>query len=79
MLSEKKKELLREFVQRRCEECGRHEKQVGKLQPHRIKPGGEYNLRNIKMVCGYKGKIGGKYSCHSIFSSAQRIANGIQS
>jgi hypothetical protein len=68
-LTEKKKELLREFCNNTCEECGMTELQTGhKLQPHRIHQGGEYSLRNIKMVCK---------RCHGIFSSAQNKAMGI--
>jgi hypothetical protein len=53
-LSTKKIQLLREFVDFKCEECHKPEKEVGKLQPHRIirgSKGGKYELRNIKMVC----------------------------
>lgn len=68
-LTEKKKELLRQFCDNQCEECGKTQLQTGdKLQPHRIKQGGEYSLRNIKMVCK---------RCHEIFSSAQNKAMGI--
>jgi len=66
-LSEKKKELLRKFVSYKCEECGIKDK---KLEPHRINQGGEYSIRNIKIVC---------HKCHNLFSSAQRIAQGTQS
>jgi hypothetical protein len=68
-LTENQKRLLREFVNFTCEECHKKEKEVGKLEPHRVKQGGEYSLRNIKMCCS---------KCHEIFSSAQRIANGTQ-
>ena len=54
MLSERKKELLREFVDFKCEQCHKHEKEVGKLEPHRIRrgnAGGKYEFRNIKMLC----------------------------
>ena len=54
MLSEKKKELLREFVEYRCENCKKHEKECGKLLIHRINRGylkGEYVLRNILVIC----------------------------
>jgi len=53
-LSKKKINLLREFTEFICEECKKPEKEVGKLQPHRIcrgYRGGEYCMRNIKMVC----------------------------
>jgi predicted nucleic-acid-binding Zn-ribbon protein len=67
-LTEKKKELLREFVDHTCEECHKTEFEAGKLQPHRVKQGGEYSLRNIKMCCP---------KCHGFFSSAQNKAMGI--
>jgi len=53
-ITEKQKKVLRELVKFKCEECGKHENEVGLLQPHRIKRGnvgGEYIPRNIKMVC----------------------------
>jgi hypothetical protein len=78
-LTKKKKELLRQFVEFKCEECHRHEFDIGELEAHRIKQGGEYSLRNIKMVCNYNGKIDGKISCHKMFNAAQRIAQGTQS
>ena len=68
-LSPKKILLLRMFVDRICEECHKHEEEVGTLEPHRINQNLEYTLRNIKMVCG---------DCHGKFSSAQRIAVGVQ-
>ncbi len=68
-LSKKKRTLLRIFVDYKCEECHKNEEEVGELEPHRIKPRGEYSLRNIKMVCN---------KCHDIFSSALRKARGIQ-
>jgi len=77
-LSKRKINLLREYVDFKCEECKRHEKKVKILEPHKINPELGYTLRNIKMICSYKGKIGGKYSCHEIFSSAQRMAIGVQ-
>lgn len=67
--------LLREFVDFQCEECHKTELELsaeaGKkiiLQPHRIKQGGEYSLRNVKMICD---------KCHSYFTSAQNRAMGI--
>ena len=53
-LSKKKVMLLREFVDYKCEECHKHESEVGNLIPHRLRRawnGGTYELRNIKMVC----------------------------
>lgn len=73
-LTERKKELLREFVSRKCEECHRPESKVGKLTPHRINRGylgGEYVLRNIKMICSYPGLIDGKPSCHKRFHQGE--------
>jgi hypothetical protein len=56
-----------------CETCHKHEDLVGKLEPHRTKPGsegGDYRPSNTKMNC---------HKCHEILNSAQRIANGNQS
>ena len=53
-LNSNKIDLLRCFVNNICEECHKHEDEVGKLQPHRIQrgnKGGLYIIRNIKMVC----------------------------
>lgn len=68
-MKENKIRLLREFVDYTCEQCHKTEEEVGKLEPHRIKAGGKYELRNIKMVC---------HNCHEIFSAAHRLACGIQ-
>jgi len=57
-LTETKKELLRKFVSYKCENCGARDK---KLIVHRINRGymgGEYILRNIKMICK---------KCHNAF------------
>lgn len=58
----------RERVYFICQECNKHEKEVGKLQPHRILRkcrGGLYSVcpinhpeNNVKSVC---------YSCHKKF------------
>lgn len=51
-LIEKKKELLRQFVDYKCEMCNKRDL---KLTPHRLLRGylgGEYMLNNIKMICG---------------------------
>ena len=69
-LTPKKILLLRMFVDRICEECHKHEEEVGTLEPHKINQNIGYILRNIKMVCS---------NCHKIFNSAQRIAIGVQS
>ena len=69
-LTETQKEVLRQLVEYTCEECHKHEDQVGKLQPYRLKrgiAGGKYIPRNIKMSCD---------GCHDIFSSADRISQG---
>lgn len=68
-LTPKKRLLLRIFVNFKCEDCKKDEEKVGTLEPHRIKSGGEYNLRNIKMLCS---------RCHDIYSSALRKSRGIQ-
>lgn len=70
MLSKKQKELLRKFVSYNCESCGKNENEVGTLEVHRIKQGGDYSLINLKLVCK---------KCHSYFSSAQNKARGITS
>ena len=60
-LTEKKKDLLREFVNHRCQNCKKHEIEVGKLQIHRIKRGingGLYDLNNMKAICK---------NCHNAF------------
>jgi len=64
----------RERVNFICEECGKHEKIVGKLQPHRIKrktANGLYTIcqinhpdNNIKSVC---------YNCHKKFHANENI------
>ena len=61
-ISEKKKELLRMFVNYKCENC--HKKDY-KLTPHRIKrgrDGGEYTLNNIRMIC---------HRCHKLIHSGE--------
>ncbi|HDY66482.1 MAG TPA: hypothetical protein ENH85_01690 [Candidatus Scalindua sp.] len=69
-LSKQRVELLRKFVRYICEDCHKHERKVGILEPHRINQDLGYNIRNIKMCCS---------KCHKIFNSAQRIAAGTQS
>jgi len=64
-LSEKKKKLLSEFVNNKCEQCGKELK----LEPHRIRrgwEGGKYEHRNIKMVCN---------ACHKLFHSNEFNTN----
>lgn len=60
---------LRELVEKKCEECNKHERDVGVLQPHRMDQNLGYVPHNIKMIC---------WSCHEEFSAAQRIAEGTQ-
>ena len=63
MVSEAKKELLREFVDRVCESCNKPESKVGTLDIHRLKrgyDGGTYTLNNIKVICK---------KCHKAFHS----------
>lgn len=60
MLSKEKILLLRKFVNYTCENCHKHEKEVGTLQAHRIKRGnigGEYFLRNILILCSKCHKL----------------------
>jgi hypothetical protein len=60
-LPEPYKKMLRKLVKFTCEQCQKNEAEVGKLQPHRIKRGnigGEYTLRNLKMICN---------NCHNLF------------
>ncbi len=55
------KEAYRKAVGFKCEECGRMEENVGKLEPHRLKrgnKGGEYIPRNVKMLCKYCHRLG---------------------
>ena len=55
------RESYRKAVLYYCEECGRHEDEVGKLEPHRLtygNKGGEYIPRNVKMVCKYCHRLG---------------------
>jgi len=67
--SKKKIDALRLVVDYICEECHKNEDEVGTLQPHKINPKIGYKHRNIKMVCA---------DCHDYYSSADRIARGIQ-
>ena len=61
------KDKYREAVNYTCQRCNKHESEVGKLQPHRIKQGnngGNYTVaklnskeNNIKVLCN---------SCHTL-------------
>jgi len=71
-LSKRKIKLLREFVNFRCEECGKHERKVGNLEPHRIQRGnigGKYILRNILMLCS---------KCHKLIHSNELGIGGMR-
>jgi hypothetical protein len=60
-LSEEQKLVLRRMVCFKCQDCHKHEDEVGKLEVHRIKrgaDGGLYIPQNIKMLCK---------SCHDIY------------
>jgi len=53
-LTSHKKALLREFCDFRCEECRKHEKEVGTLWIHHINRkccNGADNFRNLKVIC----------------------------
>ena len=53
-LTKKQIEVLRQMVLFKCQGCGKHEKLVGILIPHRLirgKSGGKYCPNNIQMVC----------------------------
>jgi len=53
-LTTKQKEVLRQIVSFKCQNCGKKEKEVGKLQIHRIRrdwQGGEYVPNNILILC----------------------------
>jgi len=53
-LTKKDKQVLRKLVKWTCEQCGKLEEEGYPLQIHRIKrgnKGGEYTLRNIKLLC----------------------------
>lgn len=48
------KEAYRRAVEYICEQCNRHEHEVGELEPHRINPGykgGTYKPSNVQMLC----------------------------
>ena len=64
-LTESEKKVLRGLVMFTCEECKKHEDQVGKLQPHKMtrrNKGGKYIPRNIKMLCN---------KCHKLYHSME--------
>ena len=62
-LTESKKELLREFVNRICEQCKKSDLETGTLEIHRLKrgnQGGTYTLNNLKILCqlNYQNQVG---------------------
>jgi 5-methylcytosine-specific restriction endonuclease McrA len=66
-LTEVQKYVLRQMVEFKCEGCKLSEKDVGKLQPHRIirgNAGGRYIPSNIKMLCE---------ECHKIMHQGERM------
>ena len=68
-ISKEKKLLLVKYHNFRCEEC-KKKFQLNQLEIHRINPELGYgDHRNLKVLCE---------ECHEIFSSAQRISQGIQ-
>ena len=59
-LTPKQIEVLREMCLFKCQETGKHEDEVGKLQPHRLvrgNVGGKYVPFNIKMICKESHKL----------------------
>lgn len=69
-LTEKYKEMLRSMVNFTCEGCGKTEKEVGILQPHRIvrgDSGGKYVPHNILMKCD---------GCHKTMHQKEFVQNG---
>jgi hypothetical protein len=53
-LTEKQKEILKEMVNNRCQDCHKHQDEVGTLEIHRMTrgvDGGLYIPQNIKVLC----------------------------
>jgi len=68
-ISQKKKELLVKFQNYKCEQCKKKFK-MEELEIHKLNNKlGYSNHRNLKVVC---------QRCHDFYSSAHRIAMGIQ-
>ena len=66
MITEKQKNILREMVKYKCQNCKHHEDNIGKLETHRIKrgnAGGEYVPNNILMLCS---------NCHKEFHGEEK-------
>lgn len=58
-LTKKQIEVLRQMVLFKCQDTGKHEDEVGTLEPHRLvraNIGGKYCPNNIKMICKEKHK-----------------------
>lgn len=58
-INERKRQLLEEFVDGKCEECGKKTKLIA----HRIRrswQGGKYEHRNLKLLCD---------KCHKLYHS----------
>lgn len=69
MISPKRKKLLWELVGKKCEEC-KKKFPLSEIEIHKINSElGYKDFRNLKVLCKKH---------HEIFTSAQRIANGIQ-
>jgi len=68
MISLKRKKLLWELTNKKCEDCKKRFP-LNKIEIHKINQDGKYEHRNCKVLCK---------DCHEIYSSAQRIANGLQ-
>lgn len=52
------KEAYRRAVMNTCQECGKSEDKIGKLEIHRLIRGSFYIPQNIKVVCS---------SCHALY------------
>jgi len=64
-----KKKLLWEFQDKKCEQC-KKKFPLSEIEIHKINPElGYEDHRNLKVLCKKH---------HEVFSSAQRITNGIQ-
>lgn len=54
MLTEKQKELLKDFTHRKCEICKKRESELNRLVVHHIHrkvSDGKDNLQNLKILC----------------------------
>jgi 5-methylcytosine-specific restriction endonuclease McrA len=57
-LTEKQKELLREFVGQKCEQCGKEDKVLAVHHIKRKSKGGDDSFRNLKVLCS---------NCHKLY------------